>query len=97
MKVYDLTYVEDEIIAGIEKYFPQMGTLNARLQQKAQGLAAAQAAKEEAKKNGTAGLAEVSAIPLTKPVSPKLTKQRLPKLPEPEKIEQTVSQILEAV
>lgn len=90
MKIYDLTYVEDDLIAGIEKFFGDVNALNAKLQGNAEGLAAAAAAKEEAKKNGTAGLGSVTAKPLTKPVGPNLTKQRLPKLPEVERIEQNV-------
>ena len=90
MKVYDLSYVEDDLIAGLEKFFPEISSLNSKLQVKAQGLAAAAAAKEEAKKAGTAGLTAIESKPLTKPVSPRLTKQRLPRLPEPMKIESNV-------
>lgn len=91
MKVYDLTYVEDDMIAGIEKYISDVKTLNAKLQGNAEDLAAAVAAKEEAKKNGTAGLGQATSKPLTKPVAPNLTNQRLPKLPEAVKIEQNIA------
>jgi hypothetical protein len=84
MKVYDLTYIEDDLIAGIEKYMPQIRELLASLQSKAQGAVAAAASREEEK------AASVKPKPTTRAVSPKLTKQRLPRLPEPEKIEQNV-------
>lgn len=84
MKVYDLTYVEDEVIAGLEKYLPQARDLMAAIHNKEQGAAAAAAAKEEER----AASAKPKAS--TRPVSPNLSKQRLPRLPEPEKIEQNV-------
>jgi hypothetical protein len=90
MRVYDLTYVEDDLIAGVERFIPDINALNDKLQGNAQGLAAAEAAKEEAKKNGTAGLGSVQAKELTKPMTPNLTKQRLPKLPEAERLEQNI-------
>ena len=90
MKVYDLTFVEDDLIAGIEQFMPNVAILNSQLQGNAQEIAAAQAAKEEAKKAGTAGVTQVQAKALTKPVGPNLTKQRLPRLPEVEKVEQNV-------
>lgn len=84
MKVLDLSYVEDDIIAGIERFIPDASKFTAALLDKAQGLAAAQAAKEEAKNNGTAGLGTVEKKALTRPVSPKLNRPRPPRLPEPE-------------
>jgi hypothetical protein len=90
MKVYDLTYVEDDLIAGVERFIPDINALNAQLQGNALGLAAAEAAKEEAKKNGTAGVGAVNKKALTKAVAPNLTKQRLPKLPEAERVEQNI-------
>jgi hypothetical protein len=90
MKVYDLTYVEDEIIAGLEKYLPQAKDLLSAIHAKEQGAAAAATAREEER----AASAKPKAS--TRPVSPNLSKQRLPRLPEPEKIEQNVSKILVA-
>jgi hypothetical protein len=85
MKVYDLTYVEDEIIAGIEKYLPQARDLLSAIHTKEQGAAAAAAAREEERAASSKPKAT------TRPVSPNLSKQRLPRLPEPEKIEQNVN------
>ena len=45
-----------------------------------------QAAKEELKKSGMAGVGAVTKAAATVPVSPRLNKPRPPKLPEPEKI-----------
>jgi len=90
MKYYDLTYVEDELIAGIESFIPDCQNYLFELQEKAQGLAAAKAAKEQALKNGTAGLGEVVKKQATVPISPKITRPRPPRLPEPIEIEQNV-------
>mmetsp|Transcript_15690 Transcript_15690/g.26154 ORF Transcript_15690/g.26154 Transcript_15690/m.26154 type:complete len:767 (+) Transcript_15690:121-2421(+) len=90
IKIYDLAYVEDELIAGIEMYIKDADRYTGDLQLKAQGMAAAQAAKEEAAKTGTAGLGQVKAKALTKPSSPRLTRARPPKFKEPIAIEQTV-------
>jgi hypothetical protein len=90
MKVFDLSYVEDELIAGVEAFIPQIEKYFYELQEKAQGLAAAQAAKEQALKEGVAGLAEVVKKKSTIPVSPKLTRPRPPRFPEPIEITQNV-------
>jgi hypothetical protein len=90
MKHYDLSYVEDELIAGIESFITQCQSYLYELQEKAQGLAAVQAAKEQALKNGTAGLGEVKKKNLTEPISPKITRPRPPRLPEPIEMTQTV-------
>jgi len=90
IKIYDLSYVEDEIIAGIEMYIKEADRYLGDLQLKAQGLAAAQAMKEEAMKSGRVGLREVEQRSLTAPHSPNITRPRPPKLPEPIKITQTV-------
>lgn len=55
------------------------------------GLAAAQAAKEQAKKDGTAGVGKVVKKESCRPQSPKLSRNRIPKLPEPQEISQKVS------
>ena len=91
MKYYDLTYVEDELIAGIESFIPDCQSYLFELQEKAQGLAAAKAAKEQALKNGTAGLGEVVKKQTTTPISPKITRPRPPRLPEPIEIQQNVT------
>lgn len=86
MKVRDLDYVEDELIAGIERFIPDATRFCDELQLKAVGMAAAQAAKEEMKKSGMAGVGKVEKAGLTVPVSPRMNKPRPPKLPEPERI-----------
>mmetsp|Transcript_5104 Transcript_5104/g.7816 ORF Transcript_5104/g.7816 Transcript_5104/m.7816 type:complete len:763 (-) Transcript_5104:200-2488(-) len=91
MKTYDLTYVEDELIAGIEAFIPEADKYMLELQEKAQGLAAAQAAKEQTLKEGKAGLGEVAKRSTTKAVSPKLTRPRPPRFPEPVQITQNVT------
>jgi hypothetical protein len=88
MKVRDLSFVEDELIAGIEAFLPELSQFCAELQEKAVGLAAAQSAREEAKRTGTAGLAKVTKKGSTKPISPRLTQPKIPHLPEPERIRQ---------
>lgn len=90
MKVRDLSYVEDELIAGIEQYLPELSRFCNELEEKAIGLAAAQAAKEEAQKTGSVGLAEVKKKPSTRPISPNITKPRFHAMPEPEKISMKV-------
>lgn len=90
IRIYDLAFVEDELIAGIEMYIKDADRYMGDLQLKAQGLAAAQAAKEEAAKTGTAGLGHVETRALTKAVSPRITRARPPKFQEPIAIEQTV-------
>lgn len=86
MKVRDLSYVEDEIIAGIEQFLPELSKFCSDLQEKALGVAAAQAAKEEIKKSGTAGLQEVVKRKGTRPVSPNIHKPRPTILPVPDRI-----------
>lgn len=86
MKIRDLNYVEDELIAGIERYIPDATKLCNELQLQAVGNATAQAAKEELKKTGMAGVSPVDKATTTVPISPRLNKPRPPKLPEPERI-----------
>ena len=86
MKIVDLKFVEDDLIGGLQRFMPEVGKFCENLQAKALGLAAAQAAKEEAKKTGTSGLGEVAKRSTTRAVSPKLTRPRPPRLPEPERI-----------
>jgi hypothetical protein len=86
MKVRDLGYVEDELIAGIEQYVPELSRFCAELDARGMALAAAQAEKEEAFKTGSVGLATVEKRGLTRPVSPNITKPRPHPLPMPEKM-----------
>jgi len=90
IKVYDLSFVEDEIIAGIEQYIPDASRLISDLEQRAQGVAAALAAKEEARKAGTYGLGKAEKKASTRPQSPNIQKPRPPRIPEPERIDQKV-------
>jgi len=90
MKVVDLTFVEKEIIANLEAFFSEAHKFTAELAGAAAGLAAALAEKEAAKANGTAGVGQVAKKSLTRPVSPKLSRPRPPRLPEPERISQKV-------
>ena len=86
MKIRDLNYVEDELIAGIERYVPDATKLCNELQLQAVGNATAQAAKEELKKTGMAGVGPILKVTTTIPISPRLNKPRPPKLREPERI-----------
>ena len=85
MKVRDVMYVEDEIIASIEKSEEEAARFCAQLQSKAVGLAVADARKEEALKFGSSNSFGVTKAPLTVPVSPMLSKNRPPKITAPEK------------
>ncbi len=91
MEVVDLDYVENHIIKGIERFMPQARKYLDDLAGAANELAAAEAAKKEAEKNGTAGLKQTLSKNLTRPVSPKLTKPRPFVMPDPIRIEQGVS------
>jgi hypothetical protein len=93
MKKMDLDHVEDEIIAGIETFLSDSNRYMSELQYSANGLAAAQAEKQEALNSGKANLGEVTAKALTRAVSPKLSKQRPPRLPEPIEIQQKVNRV----
>jgi hypothetical protein len=75
----------------VEAFIPDADKYQAVLQDKAQGLAAAQAAKDAAMKEGKAGVGEVARKKGTVPVSPKLTRPRPPRFQEPIQIEQKVS------
>lgn len=90
MKSYDLSYVEDELIAGVEMFIPEADKYQSVLQANAQGLAAAQAAKDQALKEGKAGVGEVEKRKCTIPVSPRITRPRPPRFQEPIVIEQRV-------
>ena len=88
MKIRDLEYAEKTLIKSVERFIPDAVNFLGELQLQAVGAAAAQAAKEEAKKQGTSGLGRVTKKSPTIPVSPRINKPRPPTLPEPEKIEQ---------
>ena len=85
MKVFDLDYVEDEIIAGIEHFMTEAKSFMTLLQERAQGLAAAMIEKQNALKVGSMGKVGNSKPPV-RPVSPNITKPRPPIIPEPQKI-----------
>lgn len=85
-----MAFVEDELIAGVETFIRDADRYTGDLQLRAQGLAAAQAVKEEAVKRGTAGLGAAQTAALTVPSSPKITRPRPPKFQEPMVIEQVV-------
>ena len=86
MKIRDLNYVEDELIAGMERYLPDATKFCSELQLQAVGHATAQAAREELKKTGMAGVGQVIKTTTTVPISPRLNKPRPPKLREPERL-----------
>jgi hypothetical protein len=90
MKVIDLTYTEDVIIQNVEKFIPQARKYMEELDGAAAAAAEAERLKEEAKKNGTAGLKQVLKANLTRPVSPKLTRPRPYNIPEPFRITENV-------
>ena len=83
----DLDYVETDIIANIERFIPELAGFLVELQVRAVGLAAAQAAVEEAKKSGTLGVAKVEKKSVTKPISPRINQLTVPRIPEPERVE----------
>ena len=91
MEVVDLEYVENHIIKGIERFIPQAKKYVDDLAGAANELAAAEAAKKEAEKNGTAGLKKTLERNLTRPVSPKLTKPRPFVMPDPIQIDMGVT------
>lgn len=86
MTVRDLDYVEKSVIPQIEKFIPEMQRFRGELAQNAAEDEARKAAEEEAKAKGEVGLAAVTKRKGTRPVSPKLTKQRPPMITEPERI-----------
>ena len=90
MKVRDLDYVEKEIIAPLEKYIPDAMQYLVELEGVAASNAAAEAAKKEAEAKGEVGLKKVAKKAGTRPISPKLTRPKLPSIPEPERIGQEV-------
>jgi hypothetical protein len=83
MKVRDIVYVEDELIAVIKKCDEEAAQFCTELQSKAVGVAAATAIKEEALKFGASETFGVKKVPLTVPVSPNLSRGRPPKIAEP--------------
>eukprot|EP01035_Chromulina_nebulosa_P027880 gene27880-36726_t len=86
MKVRDLEYVENQMIPRMEKYVPDAMRFSFELEKNAVANAAAEAAKEELKAKGEAGLPKVDKKPTTRPISPNLTRPRPPVIPEPERI-----------
>eukprot|EP00605_Chrysophyceae_sp_TOSAG23-4_P002155 GSChrysophyteH1.ASY1.ANO1.2383.1 assembled CDS len=86
-----IAFTEDVLIANCEHFIPNVQRYIEELDGAAVGLAAAEAAKEEEKKQGTAGMGAVLRKQSTRPVSPKLTRPRPPILPQPEKIDGDVT------
>ena len=86
MRIVDLEFTEKTLLAGVEQFIPHANRYLEDLDGAAAGLAAAEAEKEEAKKNGTSGMGAALRKSSTRPRSPKLTRPRPPMLPEPEKI-----------
>lgn len=83
-KVSDLTFVEDNLICNCERFIPDAQKYTLELAGTSAGLAAAEASKE-----ATSAL-KLTSKPLTRPVSPNLSRPRPPRLPEPERISQKV-------
>lgn len=91
MKVTDLKYLEDEIIAGIEQFMPDVEEYSGELQARALGVTASQQSKKEAASSMSVAMPHaVNKKPNTRPISPNLTKPRPPLLPEPQRINQKV-------
>ena len=86
MKIVDLKFVEDEIIAGIEGHMPSIANFLVELEAKAQGIAASLQAKKDAANQGPV---LVKKSP-TRPISPNLTQRKPPIIPEPTQINQKV-------
>ena len=86
MKIVDLKFVEDEIIAGIEAKMPVISDFLVELEAKAQGIAASLQAKKDAANQGPV----LEKKPLTRPISPNLTQRKPPLIPEPTQIPQKV-------
>lgn len=86
MKVRDLDYVEEQFIPRLEKYIPDVLKFTLELEGNAAENAAAEAAKKEMEAKGEIGLKKVTKKATTRPISPNLTKVKLPTIPEPERI-----------
>mmetsp|Transcript_12226 Transcript_12226/g.15864 ORF Transcript_12226/g.15864 Transcript_12226/m.15864 type:complete len:644 (-) Transcript_12226:584-2515(-) len=84
-KLYDIDYVSNTMIAGVEEHKDLFQDLATKLQHKAFGIARA---KEEAE--AQRGMTEKSCKPLTVPVAPNITRPRPRKVPEPMRIDQQV-------
>ena len=83
--IYDLTFVEQGIIAPLTALRPRVEELLERLEAKAFGLTEARARTRKA-----AGVAAVAKKPPTRPRSPNITKPLGRPLPEPMRIDQKV-------
>ena len=103
MKVRDINYVEDDIIAGIESFLPDAIQYCNELQSKSRNVTAAKIAKDELIKvnsgkddnnlknnncSNNNNVNDTTKTHKTVPVSPRLSKGRLPKINEPERISQ---------
>jgi hypothetical protein len=83
IKVRDLSFVEDEIIAAIEHFIPSIPVFLYELDQKALGISSSKAAVAEAKRAGTFGVKSVQKKESTRPISPAITKPSIVTIPEP--------------
>lgn len=90
MRVRDLEYTEKVLIPECEKYTSESNTFIFELEGNAAANAAAEEARKEMEAKGEVGLKKVAKKASTRPQSPKLTKTRLPVIPEPERISQAV-------
>ena len=80
-KHYDVTYVEEHMVAQVESLAPRMAVIVERLVVKAQGIVE----KEEERKK-KAGIRTLDKKKLTIPKGPNITKPRPRRVPEPMKI-----------
>mmetsp|Transcript_5541 Transcript_5541/g.15470 ORF Transcript_5541/g.15470 Transcript_5541/m.15470 type:complete len:767 (-) Transcript_5541:111-2411(-) len=83
--IFDLEFVENEMIAPLKEVKRRIADLLERLEIKAYGIAEAANKRKEA-----AGITRLPSKALTKPVSPRLTKPTGRPLPEPMRISQTL-------
>jgi hypothetical protein len=90
LKVLDVKFVEDELIASVEGAMPDLASFCAELEARAVGAAQAAAEKEAFKKSGKAGLAQVEQNELTRPISPNITKPAPRPVEVPEMISTTI-------
>lgn len=86
MKVVDLNFVERELIGGLERFFPDATVFVGELNSQGARLAEEAEAAEAAKADGTSGASMTKRRNTTRAVSPKLSRPRPPRLPEPERI-----------
>jgi hypothetical protein len=84
LALFDAEFIENELTGVMEAFRPDVQGLCNQLHSKAFGIAAAKEAKE-----AEAGMPQLDRKKSTRPRSPRLTRPRPRKVPEPIKIEQT--------